>query len=115
MVDRILYSGGDKCERGVGLILDKDRGKCVVGYWQESDRVLLVKQGRPLNMAIIMVYAPTSQSTEEEIDKLYETLESAKPECKSQEIIIIMGDLNAIVGNEQDSEMIDKHGSRKIT
>ena len=60
-------------------------------------------QGQPFNIAIIMVHAPTAQSTEEKIDNFYETLETAKYQCKSQEMIIIMGDLNAKVGNEQDS------------
>ena len=82
---RIIYSGGEKHERVVGVILDRERAKCVLRYWQLSDRVLLVKlQGKPFNMSIIMVYAPTSESTEEEIEQFYDTLEIAKSACKSQ-------------------------------
>ena len=33
-----------------------------------------------------------------------------KAQCKSQEIIIVMGDLNAKVGSEGGSDMVGKHG-----
>ena len=65
MIDnfKMIYSGGDKHERGVGLLLDQYISKCVLGYWTVSDRVLLVKiQGNPFNMIIIVVYAPTHGS-----------------------------------------------------
>ena len=57
-------------------------------------------------MAIIVAYAPTSDSTEEEVDKFYETLELAKGQCKSQDIIIIMGNINAKVGSEPFDEIM---------
>ncbi|XP_042862524.1 craniofacial development protein 2-like [Penaeus japonicus] len=110
---RMLYSGGDRHERGVGIIMDKERAKCVIGHWELSDRVMMVKlKGSPFNISIILVYAPTSDSSEDDIDKFYETLEEAKGQCKSQEIIIVMGDLNAKVGQDQgDGDgIIGKHG-----
>lgn len=42
-----------------------------------------------------------SQSKEEEIESFYSMLDSAKALCKSQEVIIIMGDVNAKVGRER--------------
>ena len=49
------------------------------GYWQLSDRVVLVKvNGSPCNISIIIVYAPTGESTEEELEEFYECLENAK-------------------------------------
>ena len=69
MIDdfKMIYSGGDKHERGVGLLLDQYISKCVLGYWTVSYRVLLVQiQGNPFNITIIVVYAPTSGSTEED-------------------------------------------------
>ena len=47
-----------------------------------------------------MVYASTGESTEEELEEFYEYLENAKAQCKAQELLIIMGDLNAKVGKE---------------
>ena len=113
MIDgfKMIYSGGDKHERGVGLLMDSDISKCVLGYWTLSDRVLLVKiQGHPFNLAIVVVYAPTAESTEEEIDSFYDILEKAKSQCKTNEITIIMGDLNAKVGSGREGKTVGQHG-----
>ena len=59
------------------------------------------------------MYAPTAESTEEEIDIFYETLEEAKAQCKSDEINIIMGDLNAKVGHGQDGMTVGEFGVEK--
>ena len=52
MIDhfKMIYSGGDKHERGVGLLLDQDISKCVPGYWTVSDRVLLVKNTKDTHL-----------------------------------------------------------------
>ena len=108
---RMIYSGGDRHERGVGVMLDKEKSRSVMGWWALSDRVLLVKlKGSPFDLSIIQVYAPTSDSSEEEIHKFYDTLEEAKRQCGSQDIIIIMGDLNAKVGSELCEDIVGKHG-----
>ena len=114
MIDdfKMIYSGGDKHERGVGLLLDQYISKCVLGYWTVSDRVLLVKiQGHPFNITIIVVYAPMTGNTEEEIDACYETLEEAKSLCKPNEVNIIIGDNNAKVGSETDGRTVGPHGT----
>ena len=108
---KIIYSGGDKHEKGVGIILDKERSKSLMGYWAISDRVLLVKlKGHPFNISIIQAYAPTSASTEDDIEAFYETLEKAKDQCKSQYIIIMMGDFNARVGKQHEGHIVGEHG-----
>ena len=108
---KIIYSGGDKHEKGVRIILYKERSKSLMGYWAISDRVLLVKlKGHPFNISIIQAYAPTSASTEEDIEAFYETLEKAKEQCKSQDIIIMMGDFNARVGKQREGHIVGEHG-----
>ena len=73
--------------------------------------VLLVKsKGSPIDLSIIQVYAPTSDSSEEEIEKFYDTLEEAKRQCGSQDNIIIMEDLNAKVGSALYKDIVGKHG-----
>ena len=52
-------------------------------------------QGRPFNISITVVYAPTSDCNAEEIDMFYDNLDMAKAQCRSQERIIVKGDLNA--------------------
>ena len=114
MIDnfKMIYSGGDKNERGVGLLLHQYISKCVLGYWTVSDSVLMVKiHGNPFNIIIIVVYVPTTGSTEEEIDTFYETLKEAKSQCKPKEVNIIIGDLNAKVGSETDGRTVGPHGT----
>ena len=87
--------------------------KSVLGYCVLSDRILLVRiHGKPFNLSIIQVYAPTSASSEEEIEDFYSDLEDAHKKCGNQDIVIVMGDLNAKVGGEQDplQEIVGKHG-----
>ena len=96
------------------MLLDQYISKCALGYWTVSDRVFLVKiQGNPFNIAIIVVYASMTGSTEEEIDAFYETLEEAKSQCKPNEVNIIIADLNAKVGSETDGGTVGPHGTGK--
>ena len=108
---KVIYSGGDKHVKGVGIILNKEISNCILGYWTVSERILLIKlRGQPFNLSIIQVYAPTAESSEEDIDDFYEQLEQAMDQCKSQEVIIVMGDLNAKVGNERVGHIVGGHG-----
>ena len=51
--------------------------------------------GKPLDMGIVQVYAPTSTAEEEEVEQFYEDLDKAMKCLKSQDIKIVMGDFNA--------------------
>ncbi|GFN93424.1 craniofacial development protein 2-like [Plakobranchus ocellatus] len=85
--------------------------KAIKGYWALSDRVLLVKiAGKPVDLNIIQVYAPTANSNDEDLDKFYDELDTAKTQCKSQDPLIIMGDFNAKVGTEKVDDVVGKHG-----
>ena len=109
---KFYYSGGEDHERGVGIILDEEASKSVKGYWAVSDRVLLLKiAGKPLDLNIIQVYAPTSASSEEDAENFYEEIEKAKTQCKNQDPLTIMGDFNAKVGQRGDELSVGMHGT----
>ena len=62
----------------MAVILDRERARCVLGYWPLTDRILLMKiQGRLFNISIIVMYAPTSDCNEEEIDMFHDNLDMA--------------------------------------
>ena len=103
----ILYSGGDNHTRGVGIIINKNINKAVLGYWPVSDRII---QGKPFNIAIVQVYAPTSASTDDDIEEFYNLLESTLDQVKSNEVLVVMGDLNAKVGQERNGNIVDSCG-----
>ncbi len=92
-------------------MLDRERAQSVMGFWAISERVILVKfKGHPFNVSIIQVYAPTSENTDDEIETFYEDLDQAKRQCRSQEILLIMGDLNAKVGRGREGNIVGPHG-----
>ena len=84
-------------------MLDEETSKSLLGYYPALDRVLLAKiKAKPFDIATIQVYAPTSESEEEECDSFYADLDKVYKECKSNEIVIVMGDINAKVGSERE-------------
>ncbi|GFN88800.1 endonuclease-reverse transcriptase [Plakobranchus ocellatus] len=107
----ITYSGGTESEKGVGIIVDQTLTKAIKGYWALSGRVLLVKiAGKPVDLNIFQVYAPTANSNDEGLDKFYNESDTARTQCKSQDPLIIMGDFNANVGTEKVDDIVGKHG-----
>ena len=71
----------------------------MMGFHAVSDRILIVKiDSKPFNLVIVRAYAPTSNSHEDEIKKFYNDLDAAYKLCGSQDMNIVMGDLNEKVG-----------------
>ena len=107
-----LYSGHEQDhKRGVGIFLGPRATASLLGYWQISNRVIIAKlQANPFNMNIIQVYAPTCASSEEELENFYDDLDKAMRQCRSQEINLVMGDLNAKVGKGQYQDIVGPYG-----
>ena len=53
-------------------------------------------QGKPFNITVIQVYAPTSNTEEAEIEQFYEDLQDLELTPKKQ-VLFIIGDWNAKV------------------
>ncbi|GFN78642.1 craniofacial development protein 2-like [Plakobranchus ocellatus] len=97
-----IYSGGHTHERGVGILFDVTTAKSLGSWCPISDKAVVAKfVVKPLHLGITQVYAPTSDSEDVEVEKFYEDIEKAKGYLKSQDIIIVMGDFNAKVGDER--------------
>ena len=92
-------------------MVNKNIRKAVTGVWNVSDRIILIKiAGTPININVIQVYAPTTTHPDEEIEDLYEKLEEVKTQCKAHDINIIMGDINAKVGELGDGQVSGNYG-----
>ena len=106
-----VYSGGEGAVRGVGVMMSTRVAKCVMGYWAVSDRVLVVKiKGKPFDINIVQVYAPTSERDEDEVDEFYDKVDEVLDQCKNHEITIVMGDVNAKVGEGRLGEAVGPFG-----
>jgi hypothetical protein len=83
----------------------------MIGFWPISDRIIMVNlSGKPFNINIIQAYAPTTDHTDEDIEAFYEEIGQCMKYVKSNEIIIIQGDLNAKTGKISDSSTVGQFG-----
>ena len=99
----MYYCGGNSRRNAVGFICSKRINKCVLGYNPVSDRIISLRlQGKPINITIIMVYAPTAEADvemmEDFYDKVQETIDCAP---NGDRLLYILGDWNAKVGKEK--------------
>ena len=98
----MIYSGGEKHRNGVGIAMKNTVAKSMMGFWAISDRVIMMKlEAKPFNINVMQVYAPTQDHDGEEIEKFYQEIQNGIKYAKSNEVICIMGDLNAKVGDER--------------
>ena len=55
-------------------------------------------QGKPFNITVIQVYAPTSNAGETEVERFYEDLQDLLEVTPKKDFLFITGDWNAKVG-----------------
>ena len=67
-------------------------------------------QGKPFNITVIQVYAPTSNSGEAEVERFYEDLQDLLELTPPKDILFIMGDWKAKVGSQETPEVTGKFG-----
>ena len=95
----IYYCGQESLRRnGVALIINKRIRNAVHGCNLKSNRMISVHfQGKPFNITAIQVYAPTSNGKEAE--QFYEDLQDLLELTLKKDVLFIIGDWNAKVGN----------------
>ena len=67
-------------------------------------------KGTPVNINIIQAYAPTSTSSEHDLETFYHHLDKATSICKTAEMKIVMGDFNAKIGEGRQNQTVGPHG-----
>ena len=67
-------------------------------------------QGKPFNITVIQVYAPTSNAEEAEVEQVYEDLQDLIELTPLKDILFIIGDWNAKVGSQETSRVTGKFG-----
>ena len=73
----IYYSGQESLRRnGVAIIVNKRVWNALLGCNLKNDRMISVRlQGKPFNITVIQVCAPTSNAEEAEVQWFYEDLQ----------------------------------------
>ena len=67
-------------------------------------------QGKPFNITVIQVYAPTSNAEEGEVEWFYEDLQDLLELTPKKDILFIIGDWNAKVGSQDIPSVMGKFG-----
>ena len=58
-------------------------------------------KGKPFNITVIQVYAPTSNAEEAEVEWFYEDLQDLLELTSKKDVLFITGDWNAKVGSQE--------------
>ena len=77
---------------------------------QKRQNDLCSFQGRPFNITVIQVYAPTSNAEEAEVEQFYEDLQDLLELTPKKDILFIKGDWNAKVGSQETPGVTGKFG-----
>ena len=102
----IYYCEQESLRRnGVAIMVNKRVRKAVLGWNLKNDRMISVRfQGKPFNITVIQVYAPTSNAEEVEVGWFYEDLQDLLELTPKKDVLFIIGDGNAKVGSQETPE-----------
>ncbi|PNF38692.1 hypothetical protein B7P43_G17852 [Cryptotermes secundus] len=108
----MYYSGGERAERGVAVVVHKSEVRSVVKKIVCNDRIIALKLKAELaDILTMQVYMPTSEYEDDEVEKVYDTTEEILQEDgRSDTNSIILGDWNSTVGNESYQNIVGSHG-----
>ena len=67
-------------------------------------------QGKPFNIKVIQVYAPTRNAEEAEVERFYEDLQDLLERTHPKDVLFIIGDWNAKVGSQVTPGVTGKFG-----
>ena len=95
-----IWSGESNTHtKGVGMLLSGKARKALLSYNPINSRLITARfAATPFNITVINVYAPTSEASTEDMEAFYDNLEQVVAKTSKKDILIITGDWNAKVG-----------------
>ena len=108
----IYYCGRESLRRkGVAIMVNRRVRNAVLVCNFKNDRMISVHlQGKPFNITVIQVYAPTSNAEEAEVEQFYEDLQDLLELTPKKDVLFIIGDWNAKVGSQEIPGVTGKFG-----
>ena len=90
----IYYCGQESFRRnGVAIMVNKRVRNAVLGCNLKNDRMISVRlQGKPFNIIVIQVYAPTSNVEEAKVERFYEDLQDLLKLIPKKDVLFTTGD-----------------------
>ena len=109
----ILYSGHTNQHTcGVALIISKEKFNTLLEWEPLSERLMRARfNSKHCKLTIIQCYTPTNEAEEDKGD-WYEQLQQAVSRVPQHDMLLIMGDINAKVGddNSKCGRAMGRHG-----
>ena len=92
-------------------MVNKRVQNAVLGCSLKNDKIISVHfQGKPFNITVIQVYAPTSNAEEAEVEWFCEDLQDLLELTPKKDAFFIIGDWNAKVRSQETPEVTGKFG-----
>ena len=92
-------------------MVNKRGRNAVLGCNLKNNRMISVRlQGKPFNIMVIQIYAPTRNAEETEVERFYEDLQDLLELTPKRDILFIIGDWNVKVGSQETPGVTGKFG-----
>ena len=100
----IIYCGdGEKHEGGVAIMISQEAVKSLMEWTPINKRIITARfYTKHRKVTIIQVHAPHNEREDKEKEQFYQELQEVVDSCNRNDIIIVIGDLNAKVGNDNN-------------
>ena len=109
----IYYCGQESLRRnGVAITVNKRVQNAALGCNLKNNTMIVLVhfQGKPFNITVIQVYAPTSNAEEAEVEWFYEDLWDLLELTPKKDVLFIIGNWNAKVGSQETLGVTGKFG-----
>ena len=92
-------------------MVNKRVRNAVLGCNLKNDSIISLRfQGKPFNIMVIQVYAPTSNTEEAEAEWFYEDLQDLLELTPKKDVLFTIGDWNAKLGSQERPGVTGKFG-----
>ena len=101
--DTIIYSGreDDNHRGGVGILMTRFAARSLIDWTPISERIITARfYSKHVKMMIVHVYAPKGDAEDSVKDEFYERLQDVLNNKKEHDMLVITGDMNAKVGED---------------
>ena len=83
-------------------MVNKEVQNAVLGWNLKNAKTISVRfQGKPFNITVIQVHAPTSNAEETEVGRFCEDLQDLLELTPKKDVLFFIGDWNAKVGRQE--------------